>query len=52
MKIFSGAMLGIRNPVIHEFDWVQDAEIAMELIAFAQHLVRKTKQAHKNQESA
>ena len=44
-RLFSGAMLGIRNPVIHEFDWVEDQEIALELLVFAQHLIRKAKAA-------
>lgn len=41
--LFSGAMLGIRNPVTHEFDWVDDQEVALELLIFAQHLLRKAK---------
>lgn len=45
MKIYAGAMQGIRNPVAHEIDWVDDAERALELIAFAQHLLRKAKSA-------
>lgn len=49
-RLFSGAMLGIRNPATHEFNWVDDPEIALELIIFAQHLLRKAKSAalHKN----
>ena len=41
--LFSGAMLGIRNPVIHEFKWVEDPEVALELLVFAQHLLRKAR---------
>jgi len=44
-RLFSGAMLAIRNPVIHEFDWIEDQEIALELLVFAQHLLRKAKTA-------
>jgi uncharacterized protein (TIGR02391 family) len=44
-RLFSGAMLGIRNPVTHEFNWVDDPEIALELLVFAQHLLRKAKAA-------
>ncbi len=44
-RLFSGAMLGIRNPVAHEFDWVESPEVALELLMFAQHLFRKAKQA-------
>lgn len=44
-RLYSGAMLGIRNPTTHEFGWVDDAELALELIVFAQHLLRKAKSA-------
>lgn len=44
-RLFSGAMLGIRNPTTHEFDWVEEPELALELIIFAQHLLRKAKAA-------
>lgn len=44
-RLYSGAMLGIRNPSTHEFSWVDDPELALELIVFAQHLLRKSKQA-------
>jgi uncharacterized protein (TIGR02391 family) len=47
-RLYSGAMLGIRNPVTHEFNWVDDAEQALELIVFAQHLLRKAKVAKLN----
>lgn len=43
--MFAGAMLGIRNPTTHEFNWIQDANIAIELLVFAQHLLRKAKAA-------
>lgn len=44
-RLFSGSMLGIRNPTGHEFDWVTDADTALECICFAQHLLKKAKQA-------
>jgi uncharacterized protein (TIGR02391 family) len=44
-RLFSGAMLGIRNPVTHEFNWIEDQEVALELLVFAQHLLRKAKAA-------
>jgi uncharacterized protein (TIGR02391 family) len=44
-RLYSGAMLGIRNPVAHEFSWIDDQEIALELLVFAQHLLRKAKTA-------
>jgi hypothetical protein len=36
------------NPVTHEFNWVDDPELALELISFAQHLLRKAKAARVN----
>ncbi|MXQ08792.1 TIGR02391 family protein [Alphaproteobacteria bacterium GH1-50] len=44
-RLYAGAMLGIRNPTAHEFDWVEEAETALELIVFAQHLLKKAKLA-------
>ncbi|MEJ6389670.1 TIGR02391 family protein [Gymnodinialimonas ulvae] len=43
MRLYAGAMLGIRNPTTHEFNWVESAEVALELLVFAQHLLRKAK---------
>ena len=47
-RLYSGAMLGIRNPVTHEFNWVDDADVALELIVFAQHLLRKARAARQS----
>jgi uncharacterized protein (TIGR02391 family) len=44
-RLYAGAMLGIRNPVAHEFNWVDDPDLALELLVFAQHLLRKAKSA-------
>lgn len=44
-RIFSGSMLGIRNPTAHENGWLTDAEEALETIVLAQHLLRKAKVA-------
>jgi uncharacterized protein (TIGR02391 family) len=44
-RLYSGAMLGIRNPTTHEFGWVDEPELALELVVFAQHLLRKAKLA-------
>jgi uncharacterized protein (TIGR02391 family) len=44
-RLYSGAMMGIRNPVTHEFNWIEDPNIALELIVFAQHLLRKARVA-------
>lgn len=51
-RLFSGAMLGIRNPVTHEFNWVEDVDLALELLVFAQHLLRKAKAAQFAKETA
>lgn len=45
LMLYAGSMLGIRNPVTHEFNWVEDADVALELLLFAQHLLRKAKDA-------
>lgn len=45
--IYAGAMLGIRNPTTHEFNWVDNDQLALELLIFAQHLLRKAKVAQK-----
>lgn len=45
LKIYAGAMQGIRNPTVHEFDWVDNPDDALELLLFAQHLLRKAKLA-------
>lgn len=42
-RLYAGAMLGVRNPTTHEFDWVDSREVALELLVFAQHLLRKAK---------
>jgi uncharacterized protein (TIGR02391 family) len=44
-RLYSGAMLGIRNPVVHEFDWIEESGVALELLVFAQHLLRKARAA-------
>jgi hypothetical protein len=45
LQLYAGAMLGIRNPVTHEFGWIDDPLLSLELILFAQHLLRKAKLA-------
>lgn len=45
LQLYAGAMLGIRNPVAHEFNWIDDPLLSLELILFAQHLLRKAKMA-------
>ena len=43
--LFTGVMLGLRNPTTHEFGWVDTADDALECILLAQHLLRKAKEA-------
>lgn len=45
LMLYAGAMIGVRNPVTHEFNWIDDEHIALELILFAQHLLKKAKHA-------
>jgi len=45
-QLYSGAMLGIRSPATDRFNSVVDQEVALELLVFAQHLIRKAKAAH------
>lgn len=40
-RLFAGSMLGVRNPCAHENNWITDAMAALEVIVFAQHLLRK-----------
>ena len=41
MDVFAGAMTGIRNPRAHSSNWVDEPKETLELLAFANHLVRK-----------
>ena len=40
MQIFAGAMIGIRNPRVHEHNLEDDPEVALELLVLANHLMR------------
>jgi len=42
-RLFSGAMIGIRNPCAHEIGWFANEQLALEAIIFAQHLLQKVK---------
>ncbi|MGB3024713.1 TIGR02391 family protein [Paradevosia shaoguanensis] len=44
-KLFIGAMQGVRNPCTHEFNWVDDSILALELLSLVQHLLRKARGA-------
>ena len=41
MELYAGAMTGIRNPRAHEVAIKDDAETAIELLALANHLMRR-----------
>ena len=41
MELYAGAMTGIRNPRAHEHDLEDDPRVALELLTFANHLMRK-----------
>lgn len=43
--IFSGSFTGVRNPVSHENNWIEDHREALDVILLAQHLLRKAKAA-------
>lgn len=51
MEIFSGCMTGIRNPRAHESEWQDTWLSAIQLIAFADHLVKKVRNSIKNNET-
>ena len=46
-RLFSGSMLGIRNPTTHEHDWIDSPESALECVVLIQHLLRKAKSAYR-----
>ena len=43
MFIFTGCMIGIRNPRAHEDEWIDTEETALYLISFANYLVTRLK---------
>lgn len=45
MNIFAGCMMGIRAPSVHEHDYHDHPEIALELLVLASHLMKKVKGA-------
>ena len=40
MQIFAGAMTGIRNPLAHEYELVDDPKTALAQLALANHLMK------------
>ena len=49
MDLFAGSMTGIRNPRAHEHGLTDDAEVALELLILANHLMRKLGAATRSQ---
>jgi uncharacterized protein (TIGR02391 family) len=49
MEILSGCMTGIRNPRAHEHQYLDKPEVALEMIAWANHLIRIVKKSRISQ---
>lgn len=47
MEIFTGCMIGIRNPRAHEHDWEDSEAHALQLLAMANHLVERVRLSSK-----
>lgn len=45
MDIYAGVMTGIRNPRVHEHEFEDEPEVALELLTLANHLMRKLEKA-------
>lgn len=45
MMLFAGAMAGVRNVRTHDLSRQDDAEVALELLAFANYLLRVAEEA-------
>lgn len=45
MDIFAGCMTGIRNPRAHEHRYIDDPQVALELLSLANHLLRMASKA-------
>ncbi len=45
MDIFAGCMTGIRNPRAHEHQYLDRADIAIEMLAWANHLISMAQRA-------
>lgn len=44
-RLFTGSVLGIRNPCAHELDWFDEPEPTLEVLVLCQHLLRKLRAA-------
>lgn len=47
MQIFAGCMMGIRNPRAHEHRYLDEPHIALEMLTWANHLIRMVNKATK-----
>lgn len=47
MEIYSGCMIGIRNPRAHEHDWEDTQHHAIQLLVLADHLVERVRNSAK-----
>ena len=47
MELYAGSMMGIRNPRAHEHELEDSPEEALEMLIFANHLMRKLRSATK-----
>lgn len=47
MEIYAGCMTGIRNPSAHEHKYLNDPDVALKLIAWADHLMAMAKKSTK-----
>jgi uncharacterized protein (TIGR02391 family) len=47
MDIFAGSMTGIRNPRAHEHKYLDEPQVALEMLALANHLMRMARNANK-----
>lgn len=45
MDIFAGCMVGIRNPRAHEHSYMDEPHVAIEMLAWANHLIRMVNKA-------
>jgi len=47
MDIFAGSMTGIRNPRAHEHKYLDEPQVALEMLGLANHLMRMVRNANK-----
>jgi len=52
MQILAGCMTGIRNPRAHECDWEDSEKRAIEMLAWANHLIERIRLAAKTTDTS